>query len=200
MGGYLGGYVVLPFVDLSVKLPAGDRKTSGLGDATVGFSSAYVGRNHVIAYGVDLTTPTGSYDKNELASIGLNHYTVEPYLIAHYFADNGFMIGEKLMFDYNTENHDTNYKNGKELHMDYVVGKRIDSFKVGMGGYLYKQLTDDELNGSKLKDSKAQAVGVGPVLMYDYKNLGFTVKYIKDYLVENKGAGDQLYLKINCAF
>lgn len=199
-GGYLGGYVVLPFVDLSIKLPMGDRDTSGLGDVTFGFSDAYVSKNRVLVFGADLITPTGSYDKNEIASIGSNHYTVEPYFIAHYLADNGFTIGGKLMYDYNFENHDTDYKSGQELHMDYIVGKKINNFRLGLGGYAYKQITDDKQNSSTIKDYKAQAVGVGPALMYDYKNLGFTVKYIKDYMVENKGAGDQLYLKINCAF
>lgn len=200
LGGYLGTYVVVPFVDLSVKLPVGDRNTSGLGDVTFGVSDAYVAKNRIVVFGLDLITPTGAYDKDKLASIGSNHYTFEPYLIAHYLADNGFIIGGKLMYDYNLENTDTKYKSGQELHMDYVVGKKIGNFKVGAGGYLYKQITDDTKDGSTIKDYRAQAVGVGPVVMYDYKNLGFTVKYIKDYMVENKGAGDQLYLKVNCAF
>jgi len=199
-GGSLGVHMLIPVVDLELKTPGGNDDASGVADVVIGVNEAFHSKNRHIIVGIDVTTPTGDYNKNDIANLGKNHYTIEPYALTHYITDTGFEIGAKFMYDYNTENNDTDYKSGQEFHIDYIMGQHFGPYNVGLGGYLYKQITDDKQNGSEIEDYRAQAAGIGPVFKYDYKSASFTVKYVKDFAVENTSGGDQYWFKINYAF
>jgi len=200
LGGYLALYSVVPLVDLRIKTPAGNDSISGVGDISVGVSNAYISKNWQIIPSLEIIMPTAQYDKNDIASIGYNRFIFEPYVMVNYLGDSGFVVGTKTMLDYSTENHDTDYKSGKELHMDFAVGQKVGPCTFGVAGYLYKQINDDKIGGHTVDNSKAQAIGIGPSLVYSYKNIDFTFQYTKDYAVKNKGEGDQLWFKTYIAF
>ena len=131
--------------------------------------------------------PTGRYDEEELANIGRNYWTFEPIFAVTYLSDGGFEVSSKFMYDINTENTDSflggDYLSGQEFHFDYTVGYKISNWRVGLGGYYYKQVTNDEINGRhpaflEFDDGfKGQAFAIGPAVQYQYKNMCFTLKY-----------------------
>ena len=200
LGGYLALYSVVPLLDLRVKTPAGEDSVLGVGDISVGISNAYISKNWQIIPSLEVIMPTAQYDKNDIVSLGFNRFIFEPYVMLNYMSDSGFIVGTKTMLDYSTENHDTDYKSGQELHMDYAIGQRIGACTFGIAGYFYKQITDDKIGSHTVKDSKAQAIGIGPSLVYSSNNIDFTFQYTKDYAVKNKGEGDQLWFKTYIAF
>lgn len=200
MGGYLALYTVVPLVSVDLETPMGKDSASGVSDISVGISNAYVSKNWVVVPSLEVMFPTGAYDKDEIASVGYNRYIFEPYVMVNYTSDSGFAVATKTMFDYTTENPDTDYQSGMELHMDYAVGQHLGPWTIGAAGYLYKQITDDKVNGNTIDDYRAQAVGVGPTVGYSYKNIDVSLQYTKDYMVRNKGEGEQFWLKVYCSF
>ena len=49
---------------------------------------------------------------------------------------------------YNWTNTRTQYQSGQEINVDYGVGYHVTpALQFGASGYLYKQVTDDRLNG-----------------------------------------------------
>ncbi len=202
-GGFWGMHVFVPVVNVDVNLPVGSQSRMGLGDIIVDpFVLSWHSKNWHFATGIDIYMPTGSYDRNRLANPGRNYWTFEPIFAFTYLSDKGCEVSSKFMYDINTENKATNYRSGQEFHFDYTVGKKIDNFTIGLGGYYYKQITDDKLNGRKAPNdgNKGRVFALGPQLKYDYKNMNFALKYQKEMSVRNRPEGDKFWFKFVYVF
>ncbi|NTV49957.1 MAG: hypothetical protein HGA20_09980 [Geobacteraceae bacterium] len=204
-GGTLGFYTIIPLVDISGTGTAGavkDRTKSGLGDISVGSLVAWHGKNWHTAAGLDVTMPTGQYDKAESFNIGRNYWTFQPVLAGTLLTDEGLELSAKVMYDINTKNTDTEYASGQEFHFDYATAYHMGPWTMGATGYFYKQVTNDEANGVKVGTDgyKGQVFAVGPTIKYDYKNMSLEAKYQKEMLVENRPEGDKYWLKLIWAF
>lgn len=202
-GGYWGMHVFVPLVHLDVKMMGAKDKKTGLGDIIIDpFILSWHSKNWHFATGVDIYLPTGAHDKNDMANIGRNYWTFEPILAATYTADCGFDASVKLMYDFNTKNTATDYLSGQEFHLDYTLGYKTGAWSLGLGGYYYKQTTNDEVNGEKVGTDgfKGQAFAFGPQVKYDYKNMSFSMKYQHEVAVKNRPEGDKFWLKFVYAF
>jgi hypothetical protein len=197
-GGQVAHAMIVPVVDLDVRVNTASQSKTGLGDIIV--TALALGYHHspqvhsVVA--LDVMTPTGSFDKNALANIGRNYWAIQPVYTATRVDPAGLNWDVKLMYDINFKNKDTNYKSGHELHADYSLGYGLgNNWVVGMGGYGYRQTTGDELNGIDI-GNKGRAFAFGPSLKYDNgKGFFVTVKYQKEMNVRNRAEGGALWVK-----
>ncbi len=149
--------------------------------------------------------PTGDYEAGRLANSGKNFWTFEPALGFLYFGQkNGIEASVFVGADFNTENEDTSYQSGTQLHVD---GTLAQHFKLagglagaGVTGFWYDQLTGDSGAGASFGDFKAQTAGVGPVLSYTRKlgkvDLIAEVKWLHEVETRNRLEGDYLWLKL----
>ena len=203
LGANYSFQAILPVVHLEVSVPGRSQSNNGLADLTVSpIILSWHRPNLHYAAGLDVVAPIGAYDKNDLANLGRNYWTFTPVLAATYLSDSGYEASIKLMYDINTENNDTDYQSGNEFHFDYTLAKHVGPVTVGVGGYYYKQVSDDEKNGRTVgpDGNKGQVFAVGPQIKYDYKNMSFAFKYQKETLVENKPEGDKFWAYMVYAF
>jgi len=203
LGGFWGMHVFLPFVNVDLTTPAGDDSKFGIGDIIVDpFILSWHSKNWHFATGVDIYIPTGAYDKNDIANIGRNYWTFEPIAAFTFVSDSGFEVSSKFMYDFNTENNDTDYRSGQEFHFDYLIGYKFAPWGIGLSGYYYKQITDDKKSGEKVEPAgnKGQVFAMGPSIKYDYKNMTFNLKYQREMAVENKPEGNRFWFKFVYAF
>jgi hypothetical protein len=203
MGGNVGMQVLVPVVNLEVKVPGRSQVRNGLGDIVIDpFIWAFHTKNFHYAAALDIYMPTGRYDKSGLANIGRNYWTFEPVVGMSYISDSGYELSTKIMYDFNTENDATNYQTGQEFHFDYTLAKKFGPLTAGVGGYFYKQVTDDEKDGKKFHSdgNKGQVIAAGPQIKYDYKNMSFILKYQREMLAENKPEGDKFWFNLVYAF
>ncbi len=205
LGGYWGGQVIIPLVTLDAKLSINpgpgkvfDDSDSGLGDIVIDpFLVSWHSKNWHQAIGLDIILPTGSYDKNRPVNVGRNYTTFEPIYAVTYISDDGWDLSGKFLYDFNTKNDDTNYKSGEEFHFDYAIGKQIDkAWKVGVGGYYYKQTTDDENNGVEVANNRGQVFAMGPQVQYNKGKLSFIGKYQIETNVKNRPKGNKAWFKL----
>lgn len=201
-GGFWGVHALLPILHVNIKTPAGSDNKTGIGDLIVDpFILSWHFKNWHFATGIDIFIPIGTYDKEDFANMSRNYWTFEPAFGITYLSDSGFEVSSKLMYDFNTENPDTDYKSGQEFHFDYTIGKHFKNIAIGIGGYYYKQVTNDELQGEKVGDGmKGQAFAIGPQVKYDYKNMSFTLKYHEELEVENKPEGGTFWFRFIYTF
>ncbi|MFD2837583.1 transporter [Azotobacter vinelandii] len=102
------------------------------------------------AYVIDITAPTGRYDSDKLANVGRNYWVAQPLAAITYAQPEGFNGDMKIMYNFNFENSETDYKSGQELLVDYDFGWGFAKrWVVGAGGYAYWQTTDDHIHGKK---------------------------------------------------
>jgi hypothetical protein len=196
-GGQLVTAALLPLVDLDVSVNGLSDSNSGVGDLDLTAALAYHhSANRHSAIGFDIFAPTGDYKVGQLANIGRNYWGLQAVYAASHIDPAGINWGVKLMYDYNFENEDTDYQSGQELHADYSLGYGIaPNWVVGVGGYAYKQVTDDALNGVDI-GNKGQAFAIGPSVKFDNgKGFFFSAKYQKEMAVENRPQGDAFWIK-----
>jgi len=205
LGASWAMHLFLPVVNMDVTVPGrGNDHRTGLGDIIIDpMILGWHGANWHVTTGVDFYLPTGAYDANRLANPGRNYWTFEPVLAGTWLTDSGFEVSTKLMYDINTKNNDNDYLSGQELHLDYAVGQKLGDFNLGLAGYFYQQVTDDEQNGTKVAfndGNKGRIFGVGPAVKYQFKNMSFSLKYLFETAVENRPEGGNLWFKCSYAF
>jgi hypothetical protein len=198
-GASLGFHAILPLVDLKIdNAPPGSQHKTGAGDLTVG---AVLGWHHsdklhsVLA--VDVFAPSGSYDRRDIANIGRNYWAIQPVAGFSYINPQGFNADLKGMWTYNFRNKDTDYKSGQEVIVDYALGWGVGhGWTLGAGGYAYRQITDDEQNGTKISNSRGRTFAIGPSVRYDSgKGWFLTAKYQVETEVRNRAEGAAFWLK-----
>lgn len=147
-----------------------------------------------------IQTPTGDYDKNRLISPGLNHWTFSPIVNATYITDSGFEVSSSFEVDVNTRNQATDYKNGVEYRHEFAVGQHVGPWTVGVGGYYYRQFTDDDAPGLE-SGNRARVMAIGPALSYFKPGLPpVWLHAYKEYDASNRAEGYTVALRVSQSF
>jgi hypothetical protein len=153
-----------------------------------------------------ITAPTGSYDKDEDINSGLNYWSFETNLALSYLhPEKGYEIAFDIGHIYNTENDDTDYQTGQELHLECMLNQFLsETFAIGLQGFFYKQITGDSGSGAILGDFKGEAAGIGPAIMWAGKagsaDLVVSAKWLHEFHAENRLEGDHVFLNFTLAF
>ncbi|MGQ2924257.1 MAG: SphA family protein [Hydrogenophaga sp.] len=202
-GGNLTLHTILPLVDLKVSTPFFSQSKSGLGDITFGPGIAFhhSPQLHSVA-AVDFVAPTGGYKASDPVNIGRNYWSVQPLYTMSYIDPTGFNGDFKATLNLNGKNSDTNYRSGHEFIVDYSAGWGVgNGWTLGVGGYVYQQLTDDKSNGVKVPNNKARGFAIGPSLKYDNgKGWFITAKLQQESSVRNRPEGAALWIKTSIPF
>jgi hypothetical protein len=202
-GGQVAHAVIVPLVDLDVSVAGAQQGKRGLGDITV--TAVALGYHHsenlhsVVA--LDIIAPTGSYERNRLANIGRNYWAIQPVYTVSRMNPKGWNWDVKLMYDFNFKNTDTDYRSGQEVHVDYSVGYGVaPNWVVGIGGYAYRQTTDDELHGADI-GNRGRSFAIGPSIKYDNgKGFFVTAKLQEETGVRNRAEGRAFWIKATVPF
>ncbi len=111
-----------------------------------------------------IVAPTGGYDLGDAANLGRNYWSFDTVGALTWFdTEIGTEVSIAPGIMVNTKNDDTNYKTGKEFHVDYMVNQFLSkNFAIGLRGYYYRQLTGDSGSGAVLGDFKSESLGIGP--------------------------------------
>lgn len=204
LGANWAVHAFIPLTYQDVKSGGDSDDRFGLGDIIVNpIILGWHTKNFHVTAGLDIYIPVGTYDEDRLANLGRNYWTFEPVLAMTYLNDSGFEVSAKLMYDFNTENDDTNYESGQEFHTDLTIGYHINkSWAVGIGGYYYDQTTDDEQDGVKVGSDgfEGRVFSIGPVAQYSYRNMSFTLKWQSEFEARNKPEGDKFWFNLVYAF
>ena len=199
LDGALAFHLNVPLVDLRVDVNGQHQKKTGMGDIIFGpaLGYHYSDKLHAI-YALDIFAPTGRYGRGDLANIGRNYWAFEPVAAFSYVDPAGVNADIKIMYDFNLRNSATDYRSGQELHADYSLGWGLgNGWVIGVGGYVYRQTTDDRQDGDRVADNKGRAVAIGPSVKYASDSGWFvTAKWQKESQVRNRPEGEAYWVKV----
>jgi len=198
LGGTLGMHAIVPLLDLKVSAAGSTQRKTGLADITVGPIVAWHHSQQLHSVlGVDFTLPTGRYEKNDLANLGRNYYSVAPLYTMSYVDAGAFNGDFKLTLNLNARNKDTEFRSGKELFLDYSVGWGLgNGWTLGLGGHVWQQLDNDKLSGVTVADNKVRAFAIGPSIKYENGRGWFlTAKLQGETAVRNSTEGTAFWVK-----
>ncbi|MBD2783280.1 transporter [Xenorhabdus sp. DI] len=200
-GGQLAYHAIVPLLDVTANAAGKHNNSKGIGDITIGPALGYhPAPDLAYVVGLNVNAPTGHYDRKDPSSLGKNYWTAQPVWALSYFPAYGINADLKVMYDVNFRNGATQTKSGQALHTDYALGWGFgNGLVVGVGGYLFQQITHDR--GANAASGKASAVGFGPSVRYaNDKGWLVTLKWQKDVAVSNRPSGSQIFLKAAIPF
>ncbi|MNO50438.1 hypothetical protein D3C76_408140 [compost metagenome] len=198
LGGTLALHTIVPVVTLDVSAGGRSQRNTGVGDIVFGPAIGWhhSANLHTVA-AIDFFAPTGEYDKDDLANIGRNYWATHLVGGISWIDAKGFNADAKVMYGINARNDDTDYRSGDEFIVDYAAGWAFgNGWTVGVGGYFYQQITDDDQDGHSVRDNKGAARAIGPSVRYDSGQGWFlTAKAYQETGVRNRAEGDTLWLR-----
>ncbi len=203
LGGNPGLHTLVPLLDVDARIAGLSQRKTGLGDIVVGsFLTYHLSDKLHYVLALDLITPTGAYSKTDLVNLGRNYWTLEPAMAVSYVQAAGVNADIKLHYDFNSRNKDTQYRSGQEFHFDYALGWGFgNGWTAGVGGYVYKQITDDDVAGVTVPNAKGSAMAFGPSIKYQSPSGFFiTAKFQQDFAVRNRPEGTALKIKMILPF
>ncbi len=213
LGARLVTGVSLPFLYVgataTVELRSPDRtRTARIKEQSFGFSDmvvtpAIIGWSHgdfSWSTGLSIYAPTGAYSPTDLAPLGKNFWTFEPFVAATYLNRKyGQEASVQIAFDANTINPETGYQSGSQLNIEWLLAQHLPhGFSVGVTGFLYQQITPDSGAGEL---GLAGTYAVGPSIGYTWKDkFVVSAQWLYEFEVENRFKGSVASLVASWTF
>lgn len=199
------GFNFVTDIDLSfdVQTPRGplhlEDHTTNIGDSLVGIILGWHWKNFHQMFGPEFFMPSGRFSKHVLASTGRGYWAIGPSYWFTWFPIEQLEVSGALIYLINFENPDSHYDSGNEISFDYNLGYFITrDIQIGMSGYAYKQVADDEIRDQLVGDgNRGQAIAFGPMVRWHPhgSSWGVTLKWQHEVAVENRASGDRIFLQ-----
>ena len=212
LGGWLSGEVLQPLVDLDVQLANGtSSRVRGLADVTVGTGLQWAPRK--IGEGVfvqraifDINLPTGMYSDRRPVNIGNHFVVVNPYYALTYERKK-VEFSARLHYLWNSTNDDPfagfgirNMQPGQAFHINYATSCELwKNVRLGFNGYWLQQLTDHQINGIDVRNSRERTVGLGPGIQLSGREIWFRLNGYIETDVHNRPSGIMVTFRISKA-
>jgi hypothetical protein len=149
--------------------------------------------------------PTGSYDRDKNINPGNNAVSLDPYWAATYWFNPKWTASTRIHYLYNFKNNDPNYtygtaddiQAGQAIHANFATDYAVTpQLRLGVNGYWLKQVTDNEVNGKKVKDAREQVWAIGPGAMYSFsKNDHVVANAYFEQDAKNRPEGTRLQVR-----
>ena len=180
--------------------------TDGVGDLLIGpylqWAPIMGANGPVFMHRIELQTilPTGRYDEQSSINPGNNVVSLDPYWAATWFITPKWTTSWRLHYLWNDKNEDPNVpmasdsQAGSAFHANFATEYEVmeKQLRLGINGYVFKQLENSKVNGESIYGAKEQVVGIGPGALWSFSqedHLFFNVYFEME--AENRPEGQR---------
>ena len=151
------------------------------------------GKNHDLAFSYAVTLPTGAYNKDNVANVGMGFCSQRLQAAAYFYPfenkTTAFMLTPT--YEWNSKKIDTDIQPGQTMTIEYGLSQYVHPrVEIGFTGYNQWQITDD--SGSAATDKTKDTIsGVGAQLVYwaIKDKCSLTAKVSKEYAGKDRLEG-----------
>ncbi len=188
----------------------GGRSISGASsDSASGVSDLYpiaslkwqFGEHNFMTYAMG-SVPTGTYDPNRLAGVGLGHWAADGGVGYTFLSPSGFEFSVTAGLTYNFVNPSTGYQSGADAHVDFGTSYSFsDAFYVGAVAYIYNQISPDSGGNQRLGGFYSKVSGAGPQAGWSFAlgrvAVDLNLRGYKEFAAQNRPEGWNAYLTLS---
>ena len=209
LGAYVGGEVILPVSHVNLRADALRDSTSGVGDAILGLVLQWqkltlFDRPFSARFDLNVVAPTGSFDRDEAVNLGNKLWQISPYIATTLRVTERWEISNRINYNRSSVSHRQPYATlhetaqpGDQLAVNLSASYAInETWRVGVGSYLLRQLSDSRTDGARLSDSRQRVVGVGPSIRWSHGRTMVIASGYKEFDAQNRGEGNQGVLRL----
>jgi hypothetical protein len=214
-GAWIAGEILIPLADVEVKRAQGvDATVRGFADPILGPIALQWApkkiENGVFVDRVELalTIPIGKYSDQRPVNIGNHFVLINPYYALTYEWKSKFEVSARLQYLWNSANTDPfvgfgikSTQPGQAFFVNYASSYGVTKdFRVGFNGYWLQQVTDHQINGQDVPNSRERTVGLGPGVRFGGNGLFFSVNGYIETDVRNRPEGIRVTFRISKTF
>ena len=201
LGGMLASTIGIPLVYQQLHVEPGKYDKFGLGNVLlVPVGVTYNKGNWHWFYQADFFLPGAPYSSAAVLNIGQHNFAAGPTGAFTYLSDKArWEASSKADYIANFKDGTTSYRSGNELTWEFTAMRAVTKkTSIGLNGYLYKQMTDDQLNGALVAGgNRGRDLAIGPQARFFFgTHSAFAFKYYRDTLVENKPRGNAFWFQL----
>lgn len=172
----------------------------GLGDISLAIGYFLPFDNIDMGPVLQVTLPSGQYDKNSLNNIGSGTYAIKPEFYVNKIFSK-FMLDAAIKYSIKFENHETGIKDGNEVKIESVLAYMYSKKLMFGPSFTYSKSDDKELNGVKINNSDTMIYKIGADIKYPFnKRVGLLLNVMKDIESKNTVKGTTFMLRVSIAF
>jgi hypothetical protein len=196
-----GADIAIPALGVAASSQKTDEETR-FGDLVPGLNLGWHEGNWHWTVGTLVNTPTGFWERGNLANIGFGRWAVDVNGAFTWLDPKiGLEISSAAGFTFNGENDETNYNSGTEFHYEFAAVQNFSQkFGVGVNGYVYDQVSGDSGAGARLGPFEGRVVALGPVANWNFTigelPVSTSLKYFHEFDVKNRLEGDSGFITV----
>lgn len=200
-----GAYSAIIDARLEGTVPTGagsmmiDQHKTGIADTSVSPLIVWWSKGNLhLSFYEAVFLPTGRFNAADSLNLSRNYVSLDSVLAVTWLdLRNGWEFSIVPGILANLENPDTGYKTGTEFHIDAMFNRYLTkTFAVGLHGYVYGQLEEDEIDGVAIAGSQSRAAAIGPSVLWVPSSRHFqgkvVLKWMHDLDASNRFEGDVL--------
>ncbi len=218
LGAKWGMDLIVPYVSANLEYDINnpffpDANNAGFGDILVGPYLQWdpiMGKNgpifmHRIEF--QMLLPTGKYNADKELNPGSNVFSFNPYWSGTLFIMPQWTASLRVHYLWNAENDEPNRllyggasdsQAGQAIHLNFASAYEVISpmLRLGVNGYYLKQITDSEVDGNSIDDSKESVFAIGPGAVLSFSkgsHLFFNLYFETD--AENRPEGSRFNVR-----
>lgn len=193
-----------------------DGDQTGLGDLEVSPVLHWeIGDHQAVTFAPTVVLPTGNYNVSRRVNTGYgNFYTFRPS-VQYSFVGDGWDVGARTVFSFNTRNKDNGYYSGNMFNLDWQAMAFVsDDWRVGLQGYFVRQLSRDTQNLSGFtateiternlrkeitSGNKSSVNAIGPAVGWLMNGGEMMVegKFLREFSARNRTEGQAFWLTVS---
>jgi hypothetical protein len=210
LGANWGAEFILPLVHVDIDI------APGIGDRRAGFGDLFLsplvlqwpekkllGRPFWQRFNFNFTVPVGRYDRNRAANMSTNSYRVNPHYAATWMFADQWEVSARFHYLWNGKNDDPSpalgadwTRAGEAVHTNLAISREIaPGWRFGLAGYHLRQISDDEIDGTELRDSREQVIGFGPGIRFQRGPQVLFVHAYHETAVRNRPKRNQVIVR-----
>lgn len=211
-GAFYGVELLLPLadVDLDTTFGPNDRER-GLGDLIVSplilqwTEHKLFGVPYFHRFVLNVTLPTGSYDRNRPVNAGSNVISVNPYYAFTIMPAPKVEVSARLHYLWSSENDEPfaslgarTVQPGPAVHANYAASYEVvEGVRLGINGFALQQLTADRVDGASQASSKDRVFGIGPGIKLSGHGAALYLNGYFETGAENRPSGTKVVFRLS---